>query len=169
MKERITMQRLMQEGWIPALIGILSASVIVSMAHSTGMAYVTAFLLLTLYFVAIAANRVNATAIAAAIAKRILQQAFEKISGMLCVRALGDLSKNVLSLWFMQIDSTKNRIEKSIAAFTDRFAGLVARIESLLSTFIGSTSLATGDGIAVMLKNSKIIVGNLIQVIKRAV
>lgn len=169
MKERITMQRLMQEGWIPVLIGILSASIIVSLAHSTGMAYVTAFLLLTLYFVAIAANRLNARAIVAVTAKRVLQQAVQKFCEILRIRELEDLRRNLLSLWSMQIDLAKHQIEQSAVTLTNRFADLEARIESVLSAFIASTSVVDSSGAVGLAKNSKTALGRIIRVIKSAV
>ncbi len=166
MKERSTMERLMQEGWIPVLSGILSASVIVSLAHSTGMAYVTAFLLLTLYFVAIAANRVNARAVVAVAAKRISQKAIQKFSEVLHMKELDDFRRNVLSLWSMQIDLARNQIDQLSTALTNRFAGI--HIESMLPAFIGSTSVVYRGGLIVLLKNSKIVVGKLIQSFKSA-
>lgn len=169
MKERITMQRLMQEGWIPVLIGILSASVIVSLAHSTGMAYVTAFLLLTLYFVAIAANRVNAKAVVAVAAKRVLQQVVQKFCEILRIRELDDLRRNVLSLWSMQIALTKHQTGQSLAALIEQFAGFEARAESILSALIAATSIVDSGGAVGLVKNSKIALDRIIQVIKSAV
>ncbi len=137
MKERITMKKLMQEGWIPVLTGALSAVAILSLEYSTGMVYLTAFLLMTLYFVAIAANRVNAKVIVADIAKRIFQQAILKSRAVLHSMEIGKLTGNVLSLWSMQINLAKHHIGESIAALNNGFSGLMRRVDLMLLRFFG--------------------------------
>lgn len=77
MKQRITMYRLMQEGWIPLLTGLLSAGAILYLAQSTGMAYVAALMLMTLYFVVISVNRV--AAILTTVFESFQRQAVSKI------------------------------------------------------------------------------------------
>ena len=109
MKERIVMLKLMQEGWIPVLTGILSAAAILSSEYSTGRVYLTAFLLMSLYFVAIAANRMNAKVIVAAAAKRLLLKAIPKLKAVLKTRGLDKLARTRLSLRSMQVYLTKHR------------------------------------------------------------
>lgn len=152
MKERNTIRKLMQGGWIPVLTGILSAGIILSTGYTTGKVYLMAFLLMALYFVAMAANRVNAKVIVAATAKRILQQVIPRIKEVLQTKGLGRLIGNVLSLRPMPMDLAKHRIGESIAALNDGFSCLMAGID-------------TGDMLE-SLKKSKIALDKLIQSFK---
>ena len=162
MKERITMKKLMQEGWIPVLTGVLSAAAILSLEYSTGMVYLTAFLLMTLYFVAIAANRVNAKVIVADIAKRILQQAILKSREVLHAMEMDKLTENVLSLWSMQINLAKHHIGESIAAVNDGFPCLMRRFDLMLLRVIG---IDTG-GMIDSFRKSKIALDKFVQSFK---
>jgi methyl-accepting chemotaxis protein len=165
MKERITMRKLMQEAWIPVLTGVLSAAAILSLEYSTGMVYLTAVLLMALYFVAIAANRVNAKIIVANIAKRILQRAMPKIREILLANSLDKLIGNVVPLWSVQIELAKQHIGKSIAALNDGFSSLMQRIDLMLSRFGSANSVDTG-GMIDSFRKSKIAIDKLIQSFK---
>ncbi|MDD1621308.1 MAG: hypothetical protein LUQ11_07485 [Methylococcaceae bacterium] len=162
MKERITVRKLMQEGWIPVLTGALSAAAILSLEYSTGMVYLTAFLLMALYFVAIAANRVNAKVVVAGIAKRILQQAILKGREVLHAMEMDKLAGNVLSLCSMQINLARHHIGESIAGLNDGFSGLMRRVDLMLSRFIGIDI----DGLIDSFRKSKIALDKIVQSFK---
>ncbi|QPK65278.1 hypothetical protein IVG45_10280 [Methylomonas sp. LL1] len=169
MKERITMLRLMQQGWIPVLTGTVSAGVILSLANSAGMAYVTALLLMTLYFVAIAANRIDARAVVTVAAERILRRVIQKIRDFLVIEALADGGGNTQSPCVPPLDWVKNQAGQSISALPENVARLARWLESRLSAVIGSASALDGRNLIEGFNNSKIVLGKFLQSIKSVV
>lgn len=145
MKERITMQKLIQEGWIPLLTGILSAGVILSLAHSTGMAYVAALMLITLYFVVISANRVSA--ILAVIIDSLRHQAISKIKAIFFIDELTDWRKNFVPVSVHRIDSLQYHVQQDMGALFDYIAQRLSTTESILKVLMDLTQTSEHDGL----------------------
>lgn len=132
---------------IPTVMGLLGA---ISVMIFAGVTLLHALIATSLFVAGIVsglwANRAQKVQVRCAV-----QDAVERLqqdSGMTdSAHELENLCLNILPIWNRHIETARSQTEQAISALTDRFAGLVQRLETTVRVSRESSGVGSGGGV----------------------